>query len=120
MKKITLITGAGRGIGEAIALKFALENHKLILLVQKHAQQSKLIQKLKKFNIEPEFFVGNLKDKKFIKILEKKIPKIDNIVNNAAVANTKYFTKVTDNELDEMLDVNLKIIFKLSQIFSKK
>lgn len=120
MKKITLITGAGRGIGEAIALKFALENHKLILLVQKYAQQSKLIQKLKKFNIETEFFVGNLKDKKFIKILEKKIPKIDNIVNNAAVANTKYFTKVTDNELDEMLDVNLKIIFKLSQIFSKK
>ena len=42
MKKINLITGAGRGIGEAIALKFALENHKLILLVQKHAQQSKL------------------------------------------------------------------------------
>ena len=35
MKNITLITGAGRGIGKAIALKFAEENHTLFLLVQK-------------------------------------------------------------------------------------
>ena len=48
MKKTTLITGAGRGIEEAIALKFASENHKLILLVQKKMQQFKLNQKLKK------------------------------------------------------------------------
>ena len=33
--KTTLITGAGRGIGEEIAMKFASENHNLILLVQK-------------------------------------------------------------------------------------
>ena len=120
MKKTTLITGAGRGIGEAIALKFASENHKLILLVQKKMQQFKLNQKLKKFNIETKFFVGNLKDKKFLKILEKNISKIDNVINNAAVANTKHFTKVTDIELEDILNVNLKIIFKLSQIFSKK
>lgn len=120
MKKTTLITGAGRGIGEAIALKFASENHKLILLVQKKMQQFKLNQKLKKFNIETKFFVGNLKDKKFLKTLEKNISKIDNVINNAAVANTKHFTKVTDTELEDILNVNLKIIFKLSQIFSKK
>lgn len=35
MKKITLITGAGRGIGKQIAIKFAKEQHTLILIVQK-------------------------------------------------------------------------------------
>ena len=35
MNKITLITGAGRGIGKEITLKFASENHDLILLVLK-------------------------------------------------------------------------------------
>ena len=61
-----------------------------------------------------------MKDKKFLKTLEKNISKIDNVINNAAVANTKHFTKVTDTELEDILNVNLKIIFKLSQIFSKK
>tara|TARA_B100002019_G_C21211156_1_gene569516 strand:- start:326 stop:1057 length:732 start_codon:yes stop_codon:yes gene_type:complete len=120
MKKTTLITGAGRGIGEAIALKFASENHKLILLIQKYNQRLKLVQKLKKFNIDFKIFTGDLKDQKFLKTLDKRITKIDNIVNNAALANTKYFTKVSDKELEDILNVNLKIIFKLSQIFSKK
>ena len=120
MNKTTLITGAGRGIGEAIALKFASENHKLILLIQKYNQRLKLVQKLKKFNIDFKIFTGDLKDQKFLKTLDKRITKIDNIVNNAALANTKYFTKVSDKELEDILNVNLKIILKLSQIFSKK
>ena len=36
------------------------------------------------------------------------------------MANTKFFTKVKLNELDDLLQVNLKAIFLLSQIFSKK
>ena len=41
-------------------------------------------------------------------------------VNNAAMANTKHFLKVTRKELDDLMDVNLKSIFILSQILSKK
>ena len=116
----TLITGAGRGIGEQIAIKFASEKHNLILLIQKKNRKISLLKKLKKYNVKVDFFSGDLKNQKFINILRKKIKKIDNLVNNAAVANTKYFTKVTDIELEDILNVNLKTIFKLSQIFSKK
>jgi len=42
MKKITLITGAGRGIGKEIALKFGKENHLIILLVFKQKQKEEL------------------------------------------------------------------------------
>ena len=63
MKNITLITGAGRGIGKAIALKFADENHKLLLLVQKKSQKEDLSKILTKKKIHFNIFVGDLKIK---------------------------------------------------------
>ena len=75
---------------------------------------------LSKKEIKFDIFVGDLKNKKFTKSLEKKIKKVNNLINNAAGANTKYFTKVTSNELDDIVEVNLKAIFELSQIFAKK
>ncbi len=120
MKKITLITGAGRGIGKAIALKFAEENHILYLLVKEKKQKDELSKILKKQKIQFYILVGDLKNLKFIKSIDKKIKKVDNLINNAALANTKYFTNVNHKELNDIIDVNLKSIFKLSQIFSKK
>lgn len=120
MKKITLITGAGRGIGKEIALKFGKENHKIILLVFKKKQKQDLQKILNKKKFDFQIIVGDLKDTKFIKSLNKKVKKIDNLVNNAAMANTKYFIDVTKKDLDHLLDVNLKVPFQLSQIFAKK
>ena len=120
MAKTTLITGAGRGIGKQIAIKFAEKKNNLILLVQKNQQKKELSKVLKKKKIQFEIYVGDLKNKKFIKLLNSRIKKIDNLINNAAIANTKYFTDVTDKNLDDIMEVNVKSIFKLSQIFSKK
>jgi len=116
----TLITGASRGIGEEIAIKFASQNHDLILLIKNKEKYSSLIKKIKKFNVKVKCFVGDLKDQKFLNLINKKVKSVDNLVNNAAMANTKHFLKVTKKELDDLMDVNLKSIFTLSQILSKK
>ena len=121
MKKITLISGAYEGIGEEIANKFASEGHNLILLIRYPLQKNILIKRYKKkYKINIKCFVGDLKDHKFINQLKKKIPKVHNLINNAALRNDKHFLKVTDNDLNNLFEVNLKSIFKLSQIFSKK
>jgi len=73
MKKITLVTGAGRGIGKEIALKFGKENHKIILLVFKKKQKDELQKILMKKKIDFQIIVGDLKDSKFIKSLNKKM-----------------------------------------------
>jgi len=120
MKKITLITGAGRVIGKEIALKFAEKRHILYLLVKEKKQKEDLIKILNKKNIHFYILVGDLKKLSFIKSLDKKITKIDNLINNAALANTKYFTNVNSKELENIIDVNLKSVFELSKMFAKK
>ena len=121
MKNITLISGAHENLGKEIANKFASEGHNLILLVQYPLQKKVLIKRYKKkYKINIKCFAGDLKDHKFINQLKNKIPKVHNLINNAALRNDKHFLKVTDNDLTDLLEVNLKSIFKLSQIFSKK
>ena len=90
------------------------------MLVQKKEQKKELIKIFNQKKIKFFIFVGDLKNKKFIKSLDKKILKVDNLINNAAGANTKYFTEVNSTELNNIIDVNLKATFELSQIFSKK
>ena len=62
MKKITLISGANKGIGGEIAKKFASEGHNLILLVHNFSEKNSLIKKFKKkYKINIKYFVGDLK-----------------------------------------------------------
>jgi len=116
--QITLISGAGRGIGEEIARRFYSEGHDLILLLYKANQKKKLEKQFDKKRVS--FFVGDLKNKKFIQSLGKRVKYVDNLVNNAGVANKDYFIKVKPKDLDKIVDINFKSYFLLSQIFAKK
>ncbi len=118
MKKITLITGAGRGIGFGIARLFAKKKHNLILTIRKKNQIKNLI-KLKNENINVKIIIGDFRGETIIKEL-KKIPKIDNLICNVSGENTKFFTKVSKKELDEMIKTNLSTTFRIKQIFAQK
>ena len=115
----TLITGANSGIGKEIAEKFAKEKHDLVLLVKskKKIKDLKLLEK--KYEIKVKILVGDLRNLNFINKLNK-ISYVDYVINNAAMSNTKYFSNVSEKDFDNLIKVNLRAIFKISQIFSKK
>lgn len=51
--------------------------------------------------------------------LKKKILKVDNLINNAALSNHKHFLHVQSNDLAKIFQVNLKSVFQISQICAK-
>jgi NAD(P)-dependent dehydrogenase (short-subunit alcohol dehydrogenase family) len=119
-KKVTLITGANSKIGRAIAEKFAQENHDLVLIFRKKSEIKKLQLFEKKYHIKVKVYVGDLRNDKFLFKLKKEIRWVDNLVNNAAMRNTKFFLKVTNKDINDLIKVNLESIYKLSQIFAEK
>ncbi len=114
MTKIILITGATSGFGKAIALKFAKEDHNLIITGRRRELLNELTKKLiDKYNIEVlplNFDVRKLGEvKKAIESLPEKWTHIDVLVNNAGLAvglNSIHEGVVDDWE--RMIDTNIK------------
>ena len=115
---ITLVTGAGSGIGEEIAKKFYEEGHFVYLLCHKNNQKRKLEKYFDKDRAT--FFVGDLNNRRFIEKVGRKVRYVNNLVNNAGIANKDYFLKVKSKDLDKLININFKSYFLLSQIFAKK
>lgn len=116
--KITLITGAGRGIGEEIAKKFYSEGHNLILIVQKIEHKKKLENFFDRRRVK--FYIGDLSKILFIKKFSSNINYVDNVINNAAIPNNDFFLKVKERDLDNIMQINFKSIFFIIQIFALK
>ena len=115
---ITLVTGAGSGIGEEIAKKFYEEGHFVYLLCHKNNQKRKLEKYFDKDRAT--FFVGDLNNRRFIEKVGRKVRYVNNLVNNAGIANKDCFLKVKSKDLDKLININFKSYFLLSQIFAKK
>ena len=114
--KVCLITGSSRGIGAAIAKGFAKEGAHVVITYEKNKEKAEEIAK----EIGSELILqldvrsrNNIK-KSFEKTVEK-YGKIDVLVNNAGINHTADFDKQTDEEWDEVINVNLTGVFRCCQ-----
>lgn len=118
-QKITLVTGAGRGIGEETAIKFLENGHFVYFIIHKKSQKISLIKRIGKFK-NFKIFEGDLTKRAFLNKLSNKIDYCDNLINNAASTNKKKFTKVSEKDFENLVKINIKSVFFMSQIFAKK
>lgn len=119
MKKVILVTGASRGIGNNIAKKLAHEN---IVIANYNKSKEKAIslkEELKKDNINIDIIKADVSNRKEVKEMVNQIidkyGKIDVLINNAGISQYKLFTDITDDEWEEVMSVNLKSNFIVTQ-----
>ena len=112
---IILISGASRGIGRQIAIDLSQTGYTVIANYNKSEQSAKELQT--QFNID--IFQADISKSTEIKQLTdyvlKKYGKIDVLINNAGISQTKLFTDITDEDWNKMINTNLYSAFKLTQ-----
>lgn len=120
MQKVAIITGASRGIGRECAKKLARENIKVIANYNKSEKQAiSLKEELQEEGIEIDIFKADVSKreeaKQMIEYVLNKYKRIDILVNNAGISQVKLFTDLTDEDIDSMININLKSVFYVTQ-----
>lgn len=119
--KIVLITGSSQGIGKAIALKFAGLGAK-IALNDIPCQEEKLKavkSEIEKLGTEAEFFLADISNfnetEKMMSSINERFNGLDVLINNAGIAKDRTLAKMTVEEWQKVIDVNLTGVFNCSK-----
>ncbi|MGQ9655955.1 MAG: 3-oxoacyl-ACP reductase FabG [Thermodesulfobacteriota bacterium] len=118
-EKVAIVTGAARGIGEAIAYRFIEEGAKVTICDVDEAGLREVESRIRGMSGECLVAVGNIVDRAFVKrMVEDTIGKfgaLDILVNNAAITRDAILHKMTEEQWDQVIDVNLKGSFNCLQ-----
>ena len=113
--KSALITGASRGIGAAIARKFASEGANLIISAKNEEPLSKMKKELDDEGCDVEMMKCDVSDtesfKNLVQFAIDTFGSVDILVNNAGIARDKLIMAMTEEDWDEVINVNLKGTF---------
>jgi len=113
--KRALVTGAGRGIGNAIAIALAKCGAETYALAKTQANLDALVAECN--SIHP--VCVDLADWSATRKAVEALPPIDFLVNNAAVAKLDSFLDVTPEDIDISFEINVKAVINVSQVVAK-
>ena len=121
--KVVVVTGGNRGIGKAIALKLAKEGAFVAICGTNEATLKETVLEIEKlgvksFQMKVDVSKGPEVDL-FVKAVLETFGKVDVLVNNAGITKDNLLLRMSEQEWDDVLNVNLKSAFLMTKYFVK-
>ena len=120
--KVAIVTGAARGIGEAIAIRFAEQGAHVAFTYVSDSSKGKataLEAKLKSMGVHAKAYQSNAGDfaacEIFVNDVMQEFSKIDICVNNAGISKDNLLLRMTAEQWDDVMQVNLKSVFNMTK-----
>ena len=120
--RVAIVTGAARGIGEAIALKLAEHGAHIAFTYVSDSSAEKaqaLETKLKELGVQARAYQSNAADfaasELFVNEVVKEFGKIDVVVNNAGISKDNLLLRLTPDQWDDVMNTNLKSVYNITK-----
>jgi 3-oxoacyl-[acyl-carrier protein] reductase len=117
--KVSIITGAGQGIGRATALKFAKEGAKVAVCDINMTTVDETVRLVREAGGETAGFRVDVTDKdsiaEMVEGVMAKWGRVDTLVNNAGIVQDAQFKKMSEDQFDRVIDVNLKGVYNCTK-----
>jgi 3-oxoacyl-[acyl-carrier protein] reductase len=122
--KTAVITGAARGIGKAIALKLAENGANIAFTDLEYNDAAKEVEKeLEKFGIKAKGYASDASNfgetQQVVDKIQKAFGRIDILVNNAGITKDTLLMRMSEEQWDTVIKVNLKSVFNFTKAVQK-
>jgi len=121
--QIAVVTGAGRGIGRAIALKFAAEGADIVCVSRTVENSEKTAAEVRALGRQAWAYAVDVADSNSVTTAVKdiiaKCAKVDILVNNAGITRDDLLMRMSDEAWDTVLNTNLKGAFLMTKAFAR-
>ncbi|MFM7100311.1 MAG: 3-oxoacyl-[acyl-carrier-protein] reductase [Verrucomicrobiota bacterium] len=121
--QIAVVTGAGRGIGRAIALQFAREGADVVCVSRTEQNAARVAAEVRELGRQAWALAVDVSDAAQVAAAAEKIlaeaGRVDILVNNAGVTRDGLLMRMSDADWDAVLDTNLKGAFLFTKAFTR-
>lgn len=122
--KVALITGATRGIGRGIALKFAEHGAHVVFTYVSSEEKAKALEaEIQQMGVKAKGFKSDAADFKaaeeLVNAVVAEFGTLDILVNNAGITRDTLLMRMTEQQWDEVINANLKSVFNLTKAAQK-
>ncbi|MFJ9453332.1 MULTISPECIES: 3-oxoacyl-ACP reductase FabG [unclassified Herbaspirillum] len=116
---VAIVTGAAQGIGKATALKFAREGATVVVCDLDADAVAAAVEECRAAGGEAEGFQLDVTSRdsldEMVAAVKQKYGRIDTLVNNAGITRDARLQKMTAQQFEDVIDVNLRAVFNASQ-----